>query len=305
MISLPALLGIIFLFLFLITGLFIVKQRTAFIIERFGKFKVIRYAGIHWRIPIIDRIAGKLSLKIEEMDVMVETKTKDNVFVEMNISVQFQVIKTKIYDAFYELANPNNQIQSYVFDTIRAEVPKMKLDDVFENKEEIAIAIQRELGEAMNKYGFHIVKALVTDINPDKEVKLAMNKINAAERNKKAAEYEAEADKIKIVAKATAEAESKRLQGIGIANQRREIAKGLEESVNVLNQVGIGSIEASSLIIVTQHYDTLHAIGNASKSNLILLPNSPATANNMLSDMITSMVAAKQMGEDSNDNNND
>lgn len=246
---------------------------------------------------MVDRISGKLSMRIEEMDVEIETKTKDNVFVELNISVQFQVIPERIYDAFYELANSNNQIQSYVFDTIRAEVPKMKLDEVFENKEEIAIAIQRELKEAMNKYGFHIVKALVTDINPDKEVKHAMNKINAAERNKLAAEYEAEADKIMIVAKATAEAESKKLQGIGIANQRREIARGLEESVNTLNKVGIGSIEASSLIIVTQHYDTLQAVGTSTKSNLILLPNSPATANNMLSDMITSMVAAKKLGD--------
>lgn len=293
----PIFLFTVILIVIILLGLFTVKQKTVYIIERFGKFQSIRTAGIHWRIPLVDRISGKLSMRIEEMDVEIETKTKDNVFVELNISVQFQVIPERIYDAFYELANSNNQIQSYVFDTIRAEVPKMKLDEVFENKEEIAIAIQRELKEAMNKYGFHIVKALVTDINPDKEVKHAMNKINAAERNKLAAEYEAEADKIMIVAKATAEAESKKLQGIGIANQRREIARGLEESVNTLNKVGIGSIEASSLIIVTQHYDTLQAVGTSTKSNLILLPNSPATANNMLSDMITSMVAAKKLGD--------
>ncbi|MFT5336366.1 MAG: regulator of protease activity HflC (stomatin/prohibitin superfamily) [Luteibaculaceae bacterium] len=293
----PIFLLTVILIVIIFLGVFTVKQKTVYIIERFGKFQSIRTAGIHWRIPLVDRISGKLSMRIEEMDVKIETKTKDNVFVELNISVQFQVIRERIYDAFYELANSNNQIQSYVFDTIRAEVPKMKLDEVFENKEEIAIAIQRELKEAMNKYGFHIVKALVTDINPDKEVKHAMNKINAAERNKLAAEYEAEADKIRIVAKATAEAESKKLQGIGIANQRREIARGLEESVNTLNKVGISSIEASSLIIVTQHYDTLQAVGTSTKSNLILLPNSPATANNMLTDMITSMMAAKKLGD--------
>ena len=249
------------------------------------------------KIPIIDQKAATLSLRIQELDVLVETKTKDNVFVEIRVSVQYEVVNDNVYDAFYKLAHPKDQIRSYVFDTIRAEVPKLRLDDVFENKDEIADATTRELSEAMKAYGYKIIRALVTDINPDEEVKKAMNRINAAERSKKAAEYEADALKIKIVAKAEAEAESKKLQGIGIADQRREIAKGLEESVETLNKVGIGSIEASSLIIVTQHYDTLQAVGEASNSNLILMPNSPGVANNMLADMITSFEASRKLGE--------
>ena len=285
------------LLLLLFSSFFVVKQQTAVVIQRFGKFNSIRKAGLQMKIPFIDQKAATLSLRIQELDVLVETKTKDNVFMEIRVSVQYEVINDNVYDAFYKLAHPKDQIRSYVFDTIRAEVPKQRLDDVFENKDEIADATTRELTEAMNAYGYKIIRALVTDINPDEEVKKAMNRINAAERIKKAAEYEADAEKIKIVAKAEAEAESKKLQGIGIADQRREIARGLEESVETLNKVGIGSIEASSLIIVTQHYDTLQAVGESSKSNLILMPNSPGVANSMLTDMITSFEASRKLGE--------
>ncbi|MDX1761295.1 MAG: SPFH domain-containing protein, partial [Christiangramia sp.] len=228
---------------------------------------------------------------------LVETKTKDNVFVKLKISVQFQVRKDNVYDAFYKLESPHDQITAYVFDVVRAEVPKMKLDDVFERKDDIAIAVNRELNEAMQSYGYDIIKTLVTDIDPDVQVKAAMNRINAAEREKVAAEYDAEADRIKIVAKARAEAESKRLQGQGIADQRREIARGLEESVDVLNNVGINSQEASALIVVTQHYDTLQAIGEETNSNLILLPNSPQAGSDMLNNMVASFTASNQIGE--------
>jgi len=181
---------------------------------------------------------------------------------------------------------------------VRAEVPKLKLDDVFLRKDDVAIAIKRELEDAMNDYGYGIIKALVTDIDPDAAVKDAMNRINASEREKIAAEYEGEAERIRIVAKAKAEAESKRLQGQGTADQRREIAKGLEDSVEVLNQVGINSQEASALIVITQHYDTLQAMGETANSNLILLPNSPSAASDMLSQMVTSFAAANQLGEE-------
>ncbi|NND63035.1 MAG: SPFH domain-containing protein [Flavobacteriaceae bacterium] len=289
---------IIFSFLFLLMFIFIVKQQTAAIVERFGRFQSIRNSGIQFKIPIIDRIAGRINLKIQQLDVLVETKTKDDVFVRLKISVQFQVIKTSVYEAFYKLESPHDQITSYVFDVVRAEVPKMKLDDVFERKDDIAIAVKRELNEAMIDYGYDIIKTLVTDIDPDVQVKAAMNRINAAEREKVAAEYEAEAERIKIVAKARAEAESKRLQGQGIADQRREIARGLEESVDVLNNVGINSQEASALIVVTQHYDTLQSIGEETNTNLILLPNSPQAGSNMLNDMIASFVASNQIGEE-------
>jgi regulator of protease activity HflC (stomatin/prohibitin superfamily) len=284
-------------FFILLSGIFTVKQQTAAIVERFGRFLAVRNSGLRFKIPLVDRISGRINLKIQQLDVLVETKTKDDVFVRLKISVQFQVLKTKVYDAFYKLENPHDQITSYVFDVVRAEVPKMKLDDVFERKDDVAIAVKTELNEAMINYGYDIIKTLVTDIDPDVQVKAAMNRINAAEREKVAAEYEAEAERIKIVAKARAEAESKRLQGQGIADQRREIARGLEESVDVLNNVGINSQEASALIVVTQHYDTLQSIGEHTNSNLILLPNSPQAGSNMLNDMIASFVASNQIGE--------
>jgi len=285
--------GLILLF----SGLFTVKQQTASVVERLGRFHSIRNSGLQFKIPLVDRLAGRINLKIQQLDVIVETKTFDDVFVKMKVSVQFLVLREKIYEAFYKLENPHDQITSYVFDVVRAEVPKMKLDDVFVKKDDIANAVRRELQEAMNNYGYDIVRALVTDIDPDHQVKEAMNRINAAEREKIAAEYEGEAERIRIVAKAKAEAESKRLQGQGIADQRREIARGLEESVEVLNGVGINSQEASALIVVTQHYDTLQSLGENTNSNLILLPNTPNAGSDMLSEMTTSFVASSQIGD--------
>lgn len=281
----------------LLSSFFTVKQQTAVIVERFGKFLSIRHAGLHLKIPIIDKIAGRINLKIQQLDVIIETKTKENVFVKMKVSVQFKVIQDKVFEAFYKLEYPHDQITSYVFDVVRAEVPKLKLDDVFERKDDIAIAVKRELNEAMTTYGYDIINTLITDIDPDIQVKNAMNRINAADREKSAAEYEAEALRIRIVAKAKAEAESKRLQGQGIADQRREIARGLVESVDVLNKVGINSQEASALIVVTQHYDTLQAIGSDTNSNLILLPNSPQAGSDMLNNMVASFTASNQVGE--------
>ncbi|KGO83337.1 MULTISPECIES: SPFH domain-containing protein [Flavobacterium] len=284
-------------FILFLSSFFTVKQQTAAIIERFGKFGSIRHAGLHWKVPLIDKISGRINLKIQQLDVIIETKTKENVFVKMKVSVQFKVIQEKVYEAFYKLEYPHDQITSYVFDVVRAEVPKLKLDDVFERKDDIAIAVKRELNDAMTTYGYDIINTLITDIDPDIQVKNAMNRINAADREKSAAEYEAEAQRIRIVAKAKAEAESKRLQGQGIADQRREIARGLVESVDVLNKVGINSQEASALIVVTQHYDTLQSIGSDTNSNLILLPNSPQAGSDMLNNMVASFTASNQVGE--------
>ncbi|TCI92116.1 SPFH domain-containing protein [Tenacibaculum sp. M341] len=288
---------IFFSIIVLISAFFIVKQQSAAVVERFGKFQSIRHSGLQLKIPLVDRIAGKLSLKIQQLDVIVETKTLDDVFVKLKVSVQYKVIKDKVYEAFYKLDYPHDQITSYVFDVVRAEVPKMKLDDVFVKKDDIAIAVKTELNEAMMTYGYDIIKTLVTDIDPDAQVKEAMNRINAAEREKVAAQFEGDAQRILIVEKAKAEAESKRLQGQGIADQRREIARGLEESVEVLNKVGINSQEASALIVVTQHYDTLQSIGQETNSNLILLPNSPQAGSQMLNDMVASFTASNQIGE--------
>ena len=292
--------GIIFIIiplLIIFSGIFTVKQQTSVIVERVGKFQSIKLPGLQFKIPFFDRIAGRVNLKIQQLDVMVETKTKDNVFIKIKVSVQFLVKPDNVYDAFYKLESPYEQINAYVFDVVRAEVPKLKLDYVFERKDDIANAIKRELAEAMEAYGYGIVKALVTDLDPDHTVKDAMNRINAAEREKIAAEFEGEAERIRIVAKAKAEAESKRLQGQGIADQRREIARGLEESVEVLNKVGINSQEASALIVVTQHYDTLQSMGENVNSNLIMLPNSPSAGSDMLTDMTASFIASQKMGD--------
>ena len=285
------LLGLFFTF-------FIVKQQSAAVVERFGKFVSVRQSGLQLKIPVIDNVAGRLSLRIQQLDVVVETKTKDDVFVRLKVSVQFKVIKEKVYDAFYKLDNPGDQITSFIFDVVRAEVPKLILDDVFLKKDDIAVAVKSELQEAMTEYGYQIIKTLVTDIDPDAQVKEAMNRINASEREKVAAQFEGEAQKILIVEKAKAEAESKRLQGQGIADQRREIARGLEDSVKVLNGVDINSQEASALIVVTQHYDTLQSVGAEANSNLILLPNSPQAGSEMLNNMVASFTASNQIGEE-------
>ncbi len=288
---------IFFALILLFASFFVVKQETAAIVERFGKFHSVRHSGLHLKIPIIDQISKRLNLRIQQLDVMIDTKTLDNVFIKMKVSVQYQVIRTQVADAYYRLENPENQITSFVFDVVRAEVPKLKLDDVFVRKDDIAVAVKGELQEAMNSYGYDIVKALVTDIDPDEQVKHAMNRINAAEREKTAAEYESEAQRIRIVAVAKAEAESKKLQGQGIADQRREIARGLEESVKMLNAANINAQEASALIVVTQHYDTLNSIGANNRSNLVLLPNSPTAASSMLNDLVVSMSATQKMEE--------
>lgn len=289
---------------FAVLSIFTVKQQTAAIMERFGKFLIVRQSGLHFKIPLVDKIAGRISLKIQQLDVIVETKTKDDVFVKLKVSVQYKVIREKVYDAFYKLDYPHDQITSYVFDVIRAEVPKMKLDDVFERKNDVANAVKSELNDSMIEYGYDIIKTLVTDIDPDAQVKNAMNRINAAEREKVAAQYEGDAARILIVEKAKAEAESKRLQGLGIADQRREIARGLEESVEVLNKVGINSQEASALIVVTQHYDTLQAVSQGTNSNLILLPNNPQAGSDMLNNMVASFTASNQIGETMKSSNN-
>jgi regulator of protease activity HflC (stomatin/prohibitin superfamily) len=294
-----AFLGVIIFFglIVLFASFFTVNQATAAIVERLGKFLVVRQSGLHLKIPFIDKVAKRMNLRIQQLDVIIDTKTLDNVFIRMKVSVQYQVIATQVADSFYRLENPENQITSYVFDVVRAEVPKLKLDDVFVRKDDVAIAVKSELQEAMQSYGYDIIKALVTDIDPDEQVKHAMNRINAAEREKTAAEYESEAQKIRIVAVAKAEAESKKLQGQGIADQRREIAAGLVESVKMLNEANINAQEASALIVVTQHYDTLQAIGSSNKSSLVLLPNSPNAANSMLNDLMVSMAATQKMDD--------
>lgn len=279
---------------------FIVDQQTVAIIERFGKFNRTATAGLNLKIPLIEWVKGWLSLRIQQLDVVIETKTKDNVFVKITVSVQYHVVADKIFDAFYKLTDPSRQIESFVFDVIRAEVPKMNLDDVFEKKDNIAIAVKNELADLMADFGYGILKALVTNIDPDEKVKTAMNEINEQLRLRMAAQEKGEAEKILRVKNAEAEAESMKLQGIGVANQRKAIIDGLKQSIQEFQQ-GISGVTASDvmgLVMMAQYYDTLKEIGARDKSNTILLPHSPGglkeIASQLRDGIITGNLAAEK-----------
>lgn len=286
--------------LLLLSGLFIVRQQTAAIIERFGRFKRIASAGLNIKIPFVDRIAGRLSLRIRQLDVEIETKTKDNVFVVVIVSVQYYVLPEKVVDAFYKLQNAQEQITSFVFDTVRARVPSIILDDLFEKKDDIAQAVKAELDSVMDEFGHGIVKALVTDINPDAKVKASMNEINAAQRLREAAIQQAEADKIRVVKAAEGEAESKALQGQGIANQRKAIIDGLKESVeNFSSSInGTNAQDVMNLVLMTQYFDTLKEIGLSSKSNTILIPHSPGGMGDISEQMRNAIITANEVNGD-------
>ena len=280
-------------------ALFMVKQKNAVIIERLGKFNRVSKAGLHVKIPLIDSIAGNVNLRVRELPVEVETKTKDDVFVKIVVSVQFFVIDTLdgIRDSFYELNNPEQQIQSYVFDSIRSEVPLMELDDVFAQKEKIAIAIKNELSDTMKQFGFDFIKALVTDIDPDAKVKQSMNEINAAKRMKEAAREEAAAGKIRVVAAAEADSESKRLAGEGIAKQRIAIANGLKESVEEVKlamEDHVTSQDVMNMLFMTQHYETISKLSENNTST-IFMPYSPDNVGDLQMQIQSSLIAVDGM----------
>jgi regulator of protease activity HflC (stomatin/prohibitin superfamily) len=278
-------------------GFFIVRQQTSAIVERFGRFKRIAPAGLNIKIPFVDRIAGRLSLRIQQLDVRIETKTKDNVFVVCVVSVQYHVLPSKVVDAFYKLQDAQSQITSFVFDTVRARVPSIILDDLFEKKDDIAQAVKTELDTVMDDFGYGIIKALVTDIDPDAKVKSSMNEINAAQRLREAAIQQAEADKIRVVKAAEGEAESKALQGKGIADQRKAIIDGLKESVaNFSSSVdGTKAQDVMNLVLMTQYFDTLKEIGLSSKSNTILIPHSPGGMGDISEQMRNAIITANEV----------
>ena len=288
--------------LILANGLFTVKQQTAAIVERFGRFKRIAKAGLNFKVPLIDHIAGRLSLRVQQLDVKVETKTKDNVFVFVIVSVQYYVLADKVVDAFYRLQNPQSQITSFVFDTVRARVPTMILDDLFEKKDDIAQAVKSELDSVMDEFGYGIMKALVTDIDPDAKVKQSMNEINAAQRLREAAVQQAEADKIRVVKAAEGEAESKALQGKGIADQRTAIIEGLKDSVENFssNIKGANPEDVMNLVLMTQYFDTIKDIGLSGNSNTILIPHSPAGMSDISEQLRTAIITAEQVNKASN-----
>lgn len=288
MIAVLAIIGLVLFF-----GTFIiVKEKTAAVVTRFGKFARVAGTGLNVKLPIIEAVTGRLSLRVQQLPVTVETKTKDNVFVKIVVSVQFQVLADKVYEAFFRLQDPAAQMQAYVFDVVRAKVPELQLDAVFEKKEELAEAVKQGLASTMSGYGYDIVNSLVTDIEPDPKVKAAMNEINEQQRLQVAAQARGEAEKILRVKQAEGEAESKRLQGEGIARQREAIAKGIENSIATLKQAGVDPREATVMMLMTQWLDTLHAVGANTRSNTILLPHSPGAVGSLMQELMSSMLAA-------------
>jgi regulator of protease activity HflC (stomatin/prohibitin superfamily) len=281
--------GVLALFILgtIFSGFFQVRTAEAVVIQRMGKFNRVATAGINFKLPWVDQIAGRIDLRVQQLALDVETKTKDNVFVKMPVSVQYHVIPDKVYEAFYKLANPKQQISSYVFNVILGHVPKMNLDDAFLQQSDIAVAIKEGLDDVMRTYGYAIDQALVTDIEPDEKVKAAMNDINAAQREQVAATARGEAEKILKVKQAEAEAQSKALQGQGIANQRKAIIEGLKESVTAFSAAVEGSTpkDVMLLVLVTQYLDTMKEIGTQDKSNTIFISHSPAAVGDLFRQM--------------------
>lgn len=302
----PAIIGV-FLLVLIYKSVIMVTEQSAYVIERFGKFVRIANPGLSFIIPFIDRKAISVNLRIQQLDVTIETKTQDNVFVNLQVSVQYAVIRSMVKEAYYSLDNPKNQIASYIFDDVRAEVPKLDLDDVFAKKDDIAVAVQGNIANSMDQYGYNIIKALITDIDPDHKVKESMNRINAAKRDKEATLEEAEGNKIRIVKEAEAEAEAKRLSGEGIAKQRIEIVRGFKESVEDFKKTlnNVTHEEIMQFVLMTQYFDTIKDIGANSKNSSILMPHSPGGMKDFQDQIIRGTYVGKQMDRDLNDRRED
>jgi regulator of protease activity HflC (stomatin/prohibitin superfamily) len=288
----------IFVLVTVLSSFFTVETACAVIVTRFGKFLRVAEAGLNWKMPYIDSVAGRLSLRVSQISLTMETKTKDNVFVTIPISVQNKVRGEKVYDAFYRLTDPAAQIKSYVEQVILGHVPGMTLDEVFANQSSIALAVKKELDADMAGFGYEIVNVLVTDIVPDAKVKSAMNDINAAQREQVAAAARGEAEKILVVKRAEAEAESKALQGQGIANQRKAIVEGLQASIEQFQKAVEGSTskDVMQLVMVTQYFDTLKSIGESDRTNTLFLTHSPSAVTDLGQQVLQSMLAANTPG---------
>ena len=289
---------IVLIIILLFFGTVIIPQQQMGIIERLGKFNRVLGPGLNFKIPLIERVAGKESVRIRQLDVPVETKTQDNVFVNLGVSVQFMAMQDKIFDAFYRLTDVNTQITSYVYDVVRGEVPKKTLDEVFETKDELAQIIKGDLSESMDTFGYSIVKSLITDIDPDANVKEAMNQINATERLRVAAQNEAEADKIRLVKCAEADAEAKKLQGEGIAKQRAAIIEGFKASIGDLKEVtgsDVKTQDVMNMVMMVQYFDALRDIGTTGQNNAVLIPYGAGGSNEILQQMTQALVASDQI----------
>ncbi|MBF0452998.1 MAG: SPFH domain-containing protein [Candidatus Magnetomorum sp.] len=291
-----AVIVLITMLIFLVPATFftVTQQRVA-IIERFGKFKRVARAGLRMKIPFMESIADFVNLKIQQLDVMIETKTLDNVFLTLTVSVQYRVLARSANDAFYKLDNPKDQIRAYVFDVVRAEVPRLELDDVFQNKDDIAVAVKTELSDTMKEFGYLIVKSLVTDIEPDKKVKDSMNEINAAKRFRMASEQKAEAERIVRIKNAEAEAKSTELRGQGLAEKRKAMARGMKDSVESIQQAvpDLPSREILHTLMMSQYIETLRDIGK--ESNTMMVPFTPNTLPHLEEQFRNAMIASNQM----------
>ena len=277
----------IFVLITVVKTMYTVRTYTAGVVERFGKFNRIAQPGLHFLVPWCETVRF-MDLQIRQADVNVETKSKDNVFVTIPVSVQYQVLPDKVFEAYYKLSSPQKQIESYVFNSILGHVPTLTLDEAFEQQAQISAAVKRELDAVMSEFGYNILKALVTDMVPDAKVKAAMNDINAAQREQTAAQARGEAEKILKVKQAEAEAQSKALQGEGVAKQRQAIIQGLQASVEQFQTAVEGSTarDVMSMVLLTQYFDTLRDIGTAGRSNTILLPNNPGAVNDLLTQIM-------------------
>lgn len=277
-----------------------VKQSSVAIKERFGKFNDVLEPGCHCLPWILgSRLAGHLSLRLQQLDVRCETKTKDTVFVTVVASVQYRVLIDNASDAFYKLSNPRTQIQAYVFDVIRASVPKLDLDDVFEQKNKIAKAVDEELEKAMSAYGYEIVQTLIVDIEPDVHVKRSMNEINAAARMRMATNDKAEAEKIIQIKRAEGEAESKYLSGVGIARQRQAIVDGLRDSVAgfAVHVPGTTAKDVLDMILLTQYFDTMKEIGGTSKTSAVFIPHGPGAVHDIATQIRDGLLQASSSAQ--------
>lgn len=280
--------------LIVISSLYVVKQQSVAIIERFGRYQKISDSGIHMRAPFgIDKIAARVQLRVLQSEIVVETKTQDNVFVTMNVATQYRVNESNVKDAYYKLMRPESQIKSYIEDALRSSVPKLTLDELFEKKDEIALEVQKQVAEEMSTYGYIIVKTLITKVEPDAEVKQSMNEINAAQRKRVAAQELAEADKIKIVTAAEAEAEKDRLHGVGIAEQRKAIVDGLADSIKELKGANVDLTEEQimSILLTNQYLDTLNNFADKEGNNTIFLPANPDGVENIRTQILSALKA--------------
>ncbi|MBX3395683.1 MAG: SPFH domain-containing protein [Phycisphaerae bacterium] len=288
----------LFAMIVVFSGLFTVEQQTRAIVERFGKFNAVAHPGLNFKLPIFDRVAGRITHRVRELEIGVESKSRDDVFVDLKIAVQFFVREDDdaVLAAHYKLMNPAQQISSYVFDTVRALVPEMPIDNVFSEKERIAAAVKERLDDIMSQFGYTILQALVNDIQPDAKVKEAMNMVNASARLREAARNEADAKKIRVIAEAEAEARAKELQGVGIARQRLAIANGLKESVAACSEAGISPEEATRMVLLTQHYDTVTAVGANNKATVMMLPYSPDGMSQVSDQIMQALIVTGENG---------